>query len=326
MPIKALITGLSGQDGSYLAELLLESGYEVHGLVRRLSVAENQSSRIQHLMNRLVCHYGDMTDEHSLYRIMQIVRPDEVYNLAAMSHVRISHDNPAFTIRTNGLGVLNILEATKMFAPEAKFYQASSSEMFGNSCDTDGYQRLTTPMNPVSPYGCAKLLAYNLTRHYREAYDMNIRNGILFNHESPRRGSNFVTNKIVKGAVEIKYGLRSTLELGNLDSQRDWGHSFDYVRAIHKITTWSVPADWIVSTGIARPVRDLCKIAFDYLGLNYQAYVIQNQKFMRPNELRYLRGDSAATRSMLLWEPTITFEQMVHEMTNHWLRELSDKK
>jgi GDPmannose 4,6-dehydratase len=322
MATKALITGMTGQDGSYLAEYLLELGYEVHGLVRRLSVAENQSSRINAIINDVHCHYGDMTDEHSLNRIVKTVQPDEVYNLAAMSHVRISYDNPAFTIRTNGLGVLNILEAVRQETPHARFYQASSSEMFGNSVDFDGFQRLTTPMNPVSPYGCAKVLAYNLTRHYRHAYKMAICNGILFNHESPRRGSNFVTNKIAKSAVEISRGFRKRLVLGNLDASRDWGHSYDYVRAIHKITTYAVPSDWIVATGETNSVRDFCQIAFQHLGLTYTDYVDQDQKFMRPEELNYLRGDASLTRTVLDWKPTISFENLVIEMVDHWCNEL----
>ena len=212
---KALITGISGQDGSYLAEHLLELGYEVHGIIRRSSVSENQDSRIKHLSDKITTHYGDMMDLPSLTRIVVQVQPDEIYNLAAMSHVRVSFDVPAFTIQTNGIGVLNLLEVYRMFAPNAKFYQASSSEMFGNSVDEDGIQRLTTPMKPVSPYGCAKLLAFNLVSHYRHAYGLHACNGILFNHESPRRGSNFVTNKVVKSAVEIKKGLRDKLELGS---------------------------------------------------------------------------------------------------------------
>ena len=201
---KALITGISGQDGSYLSEYLLSLGYEVHGILRRHSVAENQDARIQQL--DVITHYGDLTDELSLIRILQEVQPDEIYNLAAMSHVRISTDMPSFTIKTNSLGVLNMLELARLICPQAKFYQASSSEMFGNSIDEDGCQRLTTPMTPVSPYGCSKVLAFNLVRHYRAAYSKHYVNGILFNHESPRRGSNFVTNKVVKTAVQIKKG------------------------------------------------------------------------------------------------------------------------
>jgi GDPmannose 4,6-dehydratase len=239
-----------------------------------------------------------------------------------MSHVRISFDMPAFTIKTNSLGVLNMLEAYRQFCPEAKFYQASSSEMFGNSIDSDGVQRLTTPMTPVSPYGCSKVMGYNLTRHYRDAYKLHACNGILFNHESPRRGTNFVTNKVVKTAVEIKRGLTDKLELGNLDSSRDWGHSYDYVRAMHLITNSDAPRDWVVATGQSHTVRDLCKYVFDSLDMNYEDYVVQNQKFLRPEELKFLKGDSAPIRNELGWKPVYTFETMLDEMIAHWMKEI----
>jgi GDPmannose 4,6-dehydratase len=314
---KALITGISGQDGSYLSEYLLSLGYEVHGILRRHSVAENQDARIQQL--DVITHYGDLTDELSLIRILQEVQPDEIYNLAAMSHVRISTDMPSFTIKTNSLGVLNMLELARLICPQAKFYQASSSEMFGNSIDEDGCQRLTTPMTPVSPYGCSKVLAFNLVRHYRAAYNKHYTNGILFNHESPRRGSNFVTNKVVKTAVQIKKGLRDKLELGNLDSSRDWGHSKDYVKAMYMIMQHQEPGDWVVATGDTRTVRDFCRYTFDKLGMNYEDYVVQNPKFMRPEELRYLRGDSEPIRKILGWEPEYTFESMLDEMIEFWM-------
>ena len=314
---KALITGISGQDGSYLSEYLLSLGYEVHGILRRHSVAENQDARIQQL--DVITHYGDLTDELSLIRILQEVQPDEIYNLAAMSHVRISTDMPSFTIKTNSLGVLNMLELARLICPQAKFYQASSSEMFGNSIDEDGCQRLTTPMTPVSPYGCSKVLAFNLVRHYRAAYNKHYVNGILFNHESPRRGSNFVTNKVVKTAVQIKKGLRDKLELGNLDSSRDWGHSKDYVKAMYMIMQHQEPGDWVVATGDTRTVRDFCRYTFDKLGMNYEDYVVQNLKFMRPEELRYLRGDSEPIRKILGWEPEYTFESMLDEMIEFWM-------
>ena len=220
---KALITGISGQDGSYLAEYLIELGYEVFGIIRRQSVAENQSSRIESINDQVKTFYGDLNDESSLFKLLKKIKPDEIYNLAAMSHVKVSFDVPSYTIKTNALGVLNILEAYRATCPNSKFYQASSSEMFGNSIDKDGCQRLTTPMNPVSPYGCSKILGFNLVKHYRNAYKLHCCNGILFNHESPRRGTNFVTHKVVKGAVEIKKGLKNKLVLGNLDSSRDWG-------------------------------------------------------------------------------------------------------
>tara|TARA_A100001515_G_C4589798_1_gene215643 strand:- start:1804 stop:2769 length:966 start_codon:yes stop_codon:yes gene_type:complete len=319
---KALITGISGQDGSYLAEYLLNNNYEVYGTVRRSSVSENQDSRIRHLNKDIETFYADMTDVHSLSRIVQKVLPDEIYNLAAMSHVRISFDVPSFTIQTNAMGVLNLLEIYRTVCPSAKFYQASSSEMFGNTVDSDGAQRLTTPMNPVSPYGCAKLLAYNLVRHYRNAYGLHACNGILFNHESPRRGSNFVTNKVVKTAVEIKKGMRDKLELGNMDSSRDWGHSKDYVRAMHMIVNHHTPDEFIVATGETHTVRDLCKYVFEKLDLNYEDYVIQNPIYMRPEELKYLKGDSSKAREVLGWKPEYTFETLMDDMIDSWMNKI----
>jgi GDPmannose 4,6-dehydratase len=322
MKKKALITGITGQDGSYLTEYLLELGYDVYGIVRRHSVPENQSSRLMHVNDKITRIYGDLTDESSIVKAITDIQPDEIYNLGAMSHVRISFDMPAFTIKTNSLGVLNMLEAYRQFASGAKFYQASSSEMFGNSIDSDGVQRLTTPMTPVSPYGCSKVMGYNLTRHYRHAYGLHACNGILFNHESPRRGTNFVTNKVVKTAVEIKCGLTTKLELGNLDSWRDWGHSHDYVRAMHLIVNHDEARDWVVATGESRSVRELCRYTFAALGMNYEDYVVQNQKFMRPEELRYLRGDSSEIKQKLGWTPKYTFETMIDEMINHWMSEI----
>jgi GDPmannose 4,6-dehydratase len=321
---KALITGVSGQDGSYLSEYLLNLGYEVHGIVRRHSVAENQNHRLikNGVNNKVKTYYGDLLDYPSLVRVISEVKPDEIYNLGAMSHVRISFDMPSFTIQTNALGVLNMLEVYRTTCPDAKFYQASSSEMFGNSVDEDGCQRWTTPMNPVSPYGCAKVMGYNLVRHYRHAYGLHACNGILFNHESPRRGSNFVTNKVVKGAVSIKKGLQEKLELGNMDSYRDWGHSKDYVRAMHMIINHTTPEEFIVSTGKTHSVRDLCEVVFSKLGLDYRDYVVQNPKFMRPEELKYLKGDSERTREILGWKPEYTFESMLEEMIERWEREL----
>lgn len=321
MKKRALITGISGQDGSYLSELLLEKDYEVHGIVRRHSVSENQNDRIKNLKG-ITTHYGDLLDFPSLVRIVSEVKPDEIYNLAAQSHVRVSFDLPSFTIQTNAMGVLNILEVYRTLAPNAKFYQASSSEMFGNSVDSDGVQRLTTPMNPVSPYGCSKVMAFNLVRHYRHAYKLHACNGILFNHESPRRGTNFVTNKVVKQAVEIKKGLRQKLELGNLDSSRDWGHSKDYVKAIYAITNHDKPEDFIVATGETRTVRDLCKFVFEKLEMNYLDYVVQNPVYIRPEELKYLKGDSEKVRKELGWKPEYTFETMIDEMIDRWVKEI----
>ena len=263
---KALITGISGQDGSYLAEYLLSLGYEVHGVLRRHSVAENQDQRLHAIEDKIITHYGDMLDVPSLTRIVSEVMPDEIYNLAAMSHVRISFDMPSFTIQTNAVGVLNILEVYRTVVPTAKFYQASSSEMFGNSVDEDGVQRLTTPMNPVSPYGCAKLLAFNLVKHYRNAYGLHACNGILFNHETPD--------------------------------------------------------EWIVSTGETWSVRDLAKYVFEKLDLDWEDYVVQNPKFMRPEELKYLKGDSERSRKVLGWEPEYTFYTMLDEMIEEWMQKI----
>jgi len=313
----ALVTGVAGQDGSYLSELLLAKNYEVHGIVRRNSIPENQDSRIRGM--GITTHYGDLLDSCSLNRIVQEVNPDEVYNLGAQSHVRISFDMPSFTIQTNALGVLNILEACRALKKKVKFYQASSSEMFGNTVDDDGFQRKTTPMNPTSPYGCAKVMAYNLTRHYRQAYGMHICNGILFNHESPRRGSNFVTNKIVRGAVEIKKGKRNSLALGNLDASRDWGHSKDYVRAMHMILNHETADDWVVATGESRTIREMCSLAFSILDLNYEDYVSVDPRYFRPHELNFLKGDSSEIREVLGWRPEYTFESMVGEMIDHWM-------
>ena len=313
---KALITGVNGQDGSYLAEYLLEKGYEVHGTLRRHSVAENQDMRICKL--DIQTHYFDLNDDVSIYKILNTIKPDEIYNLAAMSHVGISSLLPSFTLKTNSLGLMSLLEFAKDVCPSSKIYQASSSEMFGNTVDKDGFQRLDTPMNPVSPYGCSKVLGYNLIRYYRNAFKLFYCNGILFNHESPRRGSNFVTNKIIKNLVMIKKGLLSKLELGNLDSKRDWGHSKDYVRAMHMILSHSEADDWIVATGETRSIRDFCEIAFKLLDLNYLDYVVQNQKFFRPLELDYLKGDSSKIRKKLGWAPIYSFEEMIEEMVQYW--------
>jgi len=316
---KAFITGIGGQDGSYLAEYLVEQGYEVHGIIRRNSTPEHQQSRIESLRDKINVYYGDLLDQSSIEHLLDKIQPDEIYNIAAQSHVRISYDIPQFTTQTNAVGVLNVLEAYRRSCPNAKFYQASSSEMFGSSVDEDGFQRETTPMNPVSPYGCTKVFGYNIVRNYRNAYKLHASNGILFNHESPRRGSNFVTNKVVKSAVEIKLGILDKLELGNMDAYRDWGHSYDYVRAMYLIVQQDKPGDWVVSTGETRSVRDMCEYVFSKLGLDYKQYVVQNEKFLRPEELPYLKGDSTRIRTELGWKPTYTFESMMDEMIEYWM-------
>jgi GDPmannose 4,6-dehydratase len=317
---KAFITGIGGQDGSYLAELLLGKGYSIHGIVRRNSTPEHQQSRLDGVRNNpnLHVYYGDLLDVSGLEKLLREIQPDEVYNIAAQSHVRISYDIPQFTVQTNALGVINILEAVRTNCPNAKFYQASSSEMFGSSVDEDGFQRETTKMTPVSPYGCTKVFGYNIVRNYRNAYNLFASNGILFNHESPRRGSNFVTNKVVKAAVEIKLGLTDKLELGNLDAYRDWGHAKDYVRAMHLILQQPEPHDYVVATGVTHSVREMCDYVFTKLGLDYKDYVIQNQKFLRPEELKYLKGDSSRIRT-LGWEPEYTFETLMDDMIEHWV-------
>ena len=313
---RALITGISGQDGSYLAELLLEKGYEVHGIVRRHSVAENQSERLDDIYDndQLHLHYGDLNDMSSLIQILQKSKPDEVYNLAAQSHVRISFDVSVYTTATTGLGFLNMLEACRLVCPDVKIYQASSSEMFGNNIDDDGYQRETTPMNPVSPYGCAKVFAYNIGRNYRHSYDMFVSNGILFNHESPRRGSNFVTSKIIKGACAIKLGKQDNLALGNLDATRDWGHAKDYVMAMWMMLQQDTPGDYVCATGVSHSVRDCCEYVFNKLGMNYEDYVTLDERFLRPEELRDLKGDSTKLRNELGWQPDYTFESLMDDM------------
>lgn len=322
---KAFITGIAGQDGSYLSEYLLSLGYEVHGIIRRQSTPENQESRIDHIADKVKTYYADLTDVGRLYELLTEIQPDEIYSLAAQSHVRISFDIPSYTAQTNALGVLNLLEAYRTCCPNAKFYQASSSEMFGNSVDDDGSQRETTPMHPVSPYGIAKLFAYHMTRHYRRAYGLHACNGILFNHESPRRASNFVTNKICKAAVMIKLGMQDKLVMGNMDSFRDWGHSKDYVRAMHAIINHEKADEFVIATGQTHSVRELCEYAFKRVGLNYQDWVVQDPKYMRPEELKYLRGDSSKAKEILGWKPDYNFEMLINEMVDAWLDFFNNK-
>ena len=316
---KAFITGIAGQDGSYLTEYLLNLGYEVHGIVRRNSIPEHQQSRIEFDRNNLRVYYGDMLDVSGLEKLLKQIQPGEIYNLAAQSHVRISFEVPQFTAQTNALGVLNILEAYRNACPEAKFYQASSSEMFGSSVDEDGYQRETTRMTPVSPYGCSKVFGYNIVRNYRNAYKLHATNGILFNHESPRRGSNFVTNKVVKGAVLIKKGKSNKLELGNMDAFRDWGHSKDYVRAMHMIINHDTPDDFVVATGQTHSVRQMTEYVFNKLGLDHKNFVVQNPIYLRPEELPYLRGDCSKLKATFDWTPEYTLESMLDEMIDFWI-------
>lgn len=315
----ALITGINGQDGSYLAEFLLEKNYIVHGLVRRNSNLNNQLSNIENILDRIILHYGDMTDMSSIMKIIKDVMPDEIYNLAAQSHVRLSFDQPLYTLTVNGVGVLNLLETVKQLKPNTKIYQASTSEMFGNNIDDDGFQRETTPMSPVSPYGFSKELAYNICKNYRNSYNMFISNGILFNHESPRRGIDFVTNKVCLGAVKIKLGLENELKLGNLYSTRDWGHAKDYVRAMWMILQQNNPDDFVCATGISRSIEDLCKYVFGKLGLNYLDYVKIDNNLKRPEELVDLKGDCSKLKNQTGWKHEYTFETMLDEMINNWL-------
>jgi GDPmannose 4,6-dehydratase len=314
----ALITGISGQDGSYLAEYLITKGYKVVGILRRHSVAENQTKRIDHMRGDITLEYGDLLDMSSLIEIINKHNPDEVYHLGAQSHVGISYQQPIFTAQATGMGTLTLLEALRLTGSKARVYNAGSSEMFGNQIDEDGFQRETTKMLPVSPYGCAKVFSYNICHNYRNAYDMYISTGILFNHESPRRGLNFVTNKVAKTAVEIYKGMTDKLYLGNLNASRDWGHSHDYVTAMHTILQQDTADDFVCATGVSHSIKDLCNTVFTSLGMDWEDYVITSEKYLRAEELEFLKGDASKLKKQTGWEPTYTFETMMTEMVEHW--------
>lgn len=307
---RALVTGITGQDGSYLAELLLGEGYEVFGL-KRHSASPNHW-RIAHLDSDVQLLSGDLTDSSSLVRALLECRPHEVYNLAAQSFVPTSFEQPLHTMEVTGLGVLGLLEALRQVAPSARFYQASTSEMFGKVRETP--QTESTPFHPRSPYGVAKVAGHWATVNYREAYGLYCCSGILFNHESPRRGAEFVTQKIATAAARISLGLQSELRLGNMDAQRDWGHAEDYVRAMWLMLQQDEPRDYVIATGTTRTVRELCEIAFEHVGLVAEDHVVIDPAFVRPAEVERLIGDASAARDDLGWRPTIGFEAMVREM------------
>ena len=317
----ALVTGITGQDGSYLAELLLGKGYEVHGVVRRSSSMNR--GRIDHLQHanpthpegsRFVLHYGDMTDSGGLNRLVKTVRPDEIYNLAAQSHVGISFDQPEYTGDADGLGTTRLLEAVRTMGLPSRFYQASTSEMFGLSPPP---QSETTPFHPRSPYAVAKLYAHWMTVNYREAHSLFACSGILFNHESPRRGENFVTRKVTRGIAQIIAGKTDKLRLGNLESKRDWGHARDYVEAMWLMLQQDEADDYVIATGVMRSVRDFLEAAFAAAGLDWEKFVVVDEAYMRPSEVDELRGDSTKARAKLGWKPRTTFEELVHEMLKH---------
>jgi GDPmannose 4,6-dehydratase len=316
---KALITGITGQDGSYLTELLLEKNYEVHGIIRRSSSINTR--RIDYLFEdkeiggqKLFLHYGDLTDGSSLRKVIEKVTPDEIYHLAAQSHVRVSFDIPEYTTDTTGLGACRILEAIKETKVPAKYYQASSSEMYGKVMEVP--QKETTPFYPRSPYACAKVYAYHLTRNYREAYGIFGCNGILFNHESPRRGETFVTRKITLGLANILAGKQKKLYLGNLDAKRDWGFAGDYVDAMWRILQAGEPDDYVIATGETHTIKEFLDEAFEYKGLKWQDYVEIDQRYFRPTEVDLLIGDPSKAKQKLGWEPKVGFKQLVKMMVD----------
>jgi len=318
---RALITGITGQDGSYLAELLLAKGYDVIGMVRRSSTVNFE--RISHLQDDLNLVPGDLLDEASLIQVLREHRPDEVYNLAAQSFVQTSFGQPVLTGETTALGVTRLLDAIRIVDPDVRFYQASSSEMFGKVVEVPQVE--STPFYPRSPYGVAKVYGHWITVNYRESYDLHASSGILFNHESPRRGLEFVTRKISHGVARIKHGLDSELRLGNLEAQRDWGFAGDYVDAMWRMLQQDSPSDFVVSTGETHSVRDFCQIAFRHADLDYEEFVIQDERFFRPAEVDLLVGDASKARNVLGWEPKTTFADLVTSMVEADLRELGTR-
>jgi GDPmannose 4,6-dehydratase len=312
MPKTALITGITGQDGSYLADLLLDKGYEVHGMVRRSSTETFQ--RLEHIRDDLVLHTGDLLDQRSLVDVLRACEPEEIYNLAAMSFVAASWSQPVLTAEFTAVGVTRILEAMREAAPGARFYQASSSEMFGKVREIP--QRETTPFYPRSPYGVAKCYGHFITVNYRESYDLYAASGILFNHESERRGLEFVTRKVTHGAAAIKLGLQEELALGNLDAERDWGYAKDYVEAMWLMLQEDEPDDYVIATGEAHSVRELVRIAFEHAGLDPEKHVRIDPRFLRPAEVEHLVGDYSKAREKLGWQPSTSFEQMVKLMVD----------
>jgi len=314
---KALITGITGQDGSYLSELLLEKGYEVHGTIRRSS--SFNTARIDHLYSdrhksdaRLFLHYGNLTDGGRLREILDQVKPDEVYNLGAQSHVRVSFDEPVYTVQVDAVGTMRLLEAIRDTGLKVKFYQASSSEMFGKVVETPQSER--TPFRPRSPYACAKVFSFYQAVNYRESYDMFCCNGILFNHESPRRGETFVTRKITRAATRIKEGLQDKLYLGNLDARRDWGYAADYVEAMWTMLQQDEPDDYVIATGEMHSVQEFLELAFDRVGLNWRQYVEIDPRYYRPAEVDVLCGDASKAGRVLGWEPKVNLEELVAMM------------
>lgn len=322
MPKRALITGISGQDGSYLAELLLNKGYEVHGMVRRSS--EEKFDRIAHLKARIQMHQGDLLDQFSLAGILAQVQPDEVYNLAAQSFVPTSWSQPVLTGEFTGLGVTKMLEALRHTHPKARFYQASSSEMFGKVREVP--QTETTPFYPRSPYGVAKVYGHHITVNYRESYGLFAVSGILFNHESPRRGLEFVTRKVTAGAAAIKLGLQERLAIGNLEARRDWGYAGDYVDAMWKMLQQDRPGDFVIATGEQHSVRELCEVAFARLGLDWAKHVYRDPTLVRPAEVDLLMGDSTKARRELGWQPQVSFRELIEMMVDADLARLGAAK